>query len=105
MKKFAYLLIVMLAAASSLFLSSCQKAQLQEATSNDPNILQYLQNDSLSRFTKLVTLIDKAGYTTAFNTYGTYTFFAPTNEAIDKYMREKTLPLLNLLQKNNCRMF
>ncbi|HTG55169.1 MAG TPA: fasciclin domain-containing protein, partial [Niabella sp.] len=99
MKKFAYLLIVMLAAASGLFLNSCQKTQLQEATSNDPNILQYLQNDSLSRFSKLVTLIDKAGYTTAFNTYGTYTFFAPTNEAIDKYMREKNIASLESFTK------
>ncbi|MCH5685420.1 hypothetical protein LWM68_14855 [Niabella sp. W65] len=81
MKKFAYLLMVTLATASGLFFNSCQKTQLQEATSNDPNILQYLQNDSLARFSKLVTLIDKAGYSTAFNTYGTYTFLRlPTRQ-------------------------
>ena len=99
MKKFAYLLMVTLATASGLFLNSCQKTQLQEATSNDPNILQYLQNDSLARFSKLVTLIDKAGYTTAFNTYGTYTFFAPTNEAVDAYMREKNIASLESFTK------
>ncbi|MBS1563447.1 MAG: fasciclin domain-containing protein, partial [Bacteroidetes bacterium] len=50
--------------------------------------LEYLQKDSLNRFTKLVSIINKAGYNSAMNTYGTYTMFAPTDAAIDLYLKQ-----------------
>ena len=44
MKKFANLLIVFCTTAVlSLLLTNCKKVALQESTTSDPNILQYLQ--------------------------------------------------------------
>ncbi|MGC4234183.1 MAG: fasciclin domain-containing protein [Niabella sp.] len=99
MKKFANLLFVITTATLSMLLVNCKKVVLQESTTSDPNILQYLQEDSLGRFAKLVSIIDKAGYSTALNTYGTYTFFAPTNDAVDAYLKEKGIASIDGLSK------
>jgi len=75
----------------TLLMMGCQKTKIKETTTDDPNIMDYLQNDSLQRFTKLVSIIDKAEYQTALNSYGTYTFFAPTNDAIDAYLKANNI--------------
>lgn len=104
MKKFANVFNAFCTlAALCLLLTNCKKVALQEITSNDPNILQYLKEDSLARFNKLVSVIDKAGYTTAFNTYGTYTLFAPTNEAVDSYISSKGFASIEALTKEQAQ--
>ena len=89
---------------ASLFLLSvvvlcCTKTRLTRTTSNSPNIMDYLKNDSLNRFTKLVEVINRAEYATELNTYGTYTLFAPTDSAIDAYLKEQNLTSVESLTK------
>jgi len=87
MKKYISVSLGVIAVLIIALMGNCKKATLREATSTDPNILEYLQKDSLQRFTKLVSIIGKAGYNSAMNTYGTYTLFAPTDEAINAYLK------------------
>ncbi len=68
--------------------SSCKKQAIRETTTTDVNILQYLQQDSLQRFTSLVAIIYKVGYNDFLNAYGTYTLFAPTNDAVAAYLKQ-----------------
>jgi uncharacterized surface protein with fasciclin (FAS1) repeats len=88
MKKYIFIPLLLLAVLFVALLGNCKKANLRESTTSDPNILEYLQKDSLQRFTKLVAIINKAGFNSAMNTYGTYTLFAPTDAAIDAYLKQ-----------------
>ncbi len=88
MKRYLPIPILLLAFAGILLLGNCKKVVLVESTTSDPNILEYLQKDSLKRFTKLVAIVDKAGFNSAMNTYGTYTLFAPTDSAINLYLKQ-----------------
>jgi len=46
-----------------------------------------IQNDlSMERF---LDIVDKAGFRGTVHAYGTYTFFVPTNSAVEEYLREK----------------
>ncbi|WP_018628826.1 fasciclin domain-containing protein [Niabella aurantiaca] len=101
MKNYTFICII-----ASLFLAyisgaGCKKLEIKETTTNDPNVMDYLRNDSLNRFTKLISVIDKAGYETALNTYGTYTFFAPTNDAIDAYLKAHNANSIDDLPKED----
>src|SRR4051812_5868164 len=90
MKKYIFIPLIVFTVLA-VFLSNCKKTDLRESTTSDPNILEYLQKDSLQRFTKLVAIIDRTGYSSAMNTYGTYTLFAPTDDAIDLYLKQKNI--------------
>jgi uncharacterized surface protein with fasciclin (FAS1) repeats len=90
MKKIIFIPLIVFTVMTVL-LSNCKKTDLRESTTSDPNILEYLQKDSLQRFTKLVAIIDRTGYSSAMNTYGTYTLFAPTDDAVDLYLKQKNI--------------
>ena len=86
MKNNNYTLTVILAAF--LFLvygSSCRKIQIVTSTTTDVNIYSYLQQHPDS-FSQVTALIDKAGYSSFLNAYGTYTFFVPSNSAVKSYL-------------------
>lgn len=97
MKKLIYLAAACLLLASALNFSGCQKIQIRQTTTEDVNMLQYLEQDSLQRFTELVQIIQKAGYTSFMNAYGTYTLFAPTDSAIDAYLKQKKIASIDAL--------
>ena len=40
-------------------------------------------------FSEFATIVDRAGLTDMLSSYGSYTCFAPTNEAVAKYLEEK----------------
>lgn len=84
-------------------LNSCQKVALKETTTDDVNLLDYLRQDSLGRFTDLVSIIDKAGYDAFMNAYGTYTLFAPTNEAIESYLTKIGKPSIDQLSADELK--
>src|SRR6218665_504877 len=71
---------------SVLLFTGCKKTAIREATTTDVNIYDYLVSDPQGRFTELVKAVNKAEYQAFLNAYGTYTMFAPTNEAIAKYL-------------------
>lgn len=102
MKKYIYIPLVVFIAIAAL-LSNCKKTDLRETTTQDPNILDYLQKDSLQRFTKLLAVIEKTGYSSAMNTYGTYTLFAPTDEAIDNYLKKLNVASIDQLKDSDLK--
>lgn len=87
MKKLLYAALLLAFWALVFSAPGCKKVQIKETTTNDLNLLQYLQQDSAQRFTKLVDIITRVGYTSFMNAYGTYTLFAPTDSAIDAYLK------------------
>src|SRR5689334_9615682 len=70
-----------------IIIDGCKKVQLATSTTQDVNIYGYLQKypDRYAEFTKIV---DKSGYSGFLNAYGSYTLFAPTNEAVKAYLQE-----------------
>jgi uncharacterized surface protein with fasciclin (FAS1) repeats len=69
-----------------IYSNSCRKVQIVTSTTTDVNIYSYLQQHPDS-FSQVTSLIDKAGYSSFLNAYGTYTFFVPTNSAIKYYLQ------------------
>jgi uncharacterized surface protein with fasciclin (FAS1) repeats len=64
---------------------SCKKINVVTSTTSDVNIYDYLKQNPDS-FSQLVKIIDKSGYSGFLNAYGSYTIFAPTNTAVQKYL-------------------
>jgi uncharacterized surface protein with fasciclin (FAS1) repeats len=72
------------------WLSGCKKITIVESTTTDVNIYDYLNKDP-EKYGDLVKIIDRSGYQGFLNAYGSYTMFAPTNDAIKGYLTEKNL--------------
>lgn len=102
MKKYIFVSFSLLCIIAFLF-SNCKKTTLKETTTDDVNILEYLQKDTTGRFTSLVKIIDKAAFSQSMNLYGTYTLFAPTSEAIDKYVKELGKSSVDQLQPDEAK--
>lgn len=64
---------------------ACEKNRLKSTTTDDVNIVGYLNNDAaeFSEFSKIIRLAGADGY---LNAYGSYTVFAPTNVAVKAYL-------------------
>jgi uncharacterized surface protein with fasciclin (FAS1) repeats len=60
-------------------------------TFEEETVATYLQNSE--HFTDFYKMVEKAGLVDLLNAYGTYTCFAPTNEAIQTYYRENGVTL------------
>src|SRR5215831_13490208 len=69
-----------------IYTNSCKKVNIITTTTTDVNIYSYLKQHPDS-FSMVTALADKAGYSAFLNAYGTYTFFVPTNSAINKYLQ------------------
>jgi uncharacterized surface protein with fasciclin (FAS1) repeats len=81
------LLLLLLAGLSiSVFIGSCKKIEIVESTTDDVNIYGYLEKYP-DKYSSFKTIIDKAGYSGFLNAYGLYTFFAPTNDGVQKYLQ------------------
>ncbi|MFA9388534.1 MAG: fasciclin domain-containing protein [Prolixibacteraceae bacterium] len=89
MKSIQYLLlIIFLAGFSALFLTGCQEPEYEERTNYEILIGEYFEQhpDSFSIFLNVL----KRSETIAFlKAYGTYTCFAPTNDAFNAYFDKK----------------
>jgi uncharacterized surface protein with fasciclin (FAS1) repeats len=77
-------------------LNSCKRDYLVLSTTSTVNMYTYLQQnaDQFSLFTKIV---DKAGYASFLNTYGTYTLFAPNNAGVTAYLKANKLANVDAL--------
>lgn len=73
------------------FFSNCKKVALVTSTTEDVNIYGYLQKHP-DQFSELTKILDRTGYDGFLNAYGSYTFFAPTNDAIKAYLTEINKP-------------
>lgn len=79
---------------------NCTLEKFKESTDETLNITDYLkQNDDYSMFLEMLEITNYASF---MNTYGTYTLFLPTNDAIKKYLSDigaaslKDVPLKDL---------
>ena len=75
-----------------LWLSSsmaCQKNQIKVNTTDDVNIVGYLNNhaEDYSLFSRIIERAEASGY---LNAYGAYTLFAPTNAAVKTYLAQQS---------------
>lgn len=66
---------------------SCTQQKYAERTDTQVNILGYLQNDP-DNFSEILDILKLTGNDVFIGTYGTYTFFAPTNDAVDMYLQQ-----------------
>lgn len=65
---------------------SCSEQKIKESTDDTLNITEYLRaNPNYSMF---LEILDITNYASFMNTYGTYTLFLPTNEAVKEYLND-----------------
>jgi uncharacterized surface protein with fasciclin (FAS1) repeats len=70
-----------------LGLFACKKQQFDLLTTTDVNIVDYLRKNP-DQYSELVKALDKTNISPFLNAYGTYTLFAPTNDAFKIYLKE-----------------
>ena len=87
-------IVAIVAGAFALSLNSCKKLEYVTTTTEDVNIYDYLLKYP-DQFSELTKMIDKAGYNSFLNAYGTYTLFAPTNDAIKAYLQQVNKPTVD----------
>lgn len=75
----------LLALLTGLIISSCKKQQFRESTTEDVNIVGYLEKnlDSFSLFKQILDRTDNSAFLDA---YGSYTCFAPTNSGVKAWL-------------------
>jgi uncharacterized surface protein with fasciclin (FAS1) repeats len=103
MKRYAaYLKLMRLTLVVFLTLAflNCTSEKINERTDETVNITDFLrQNDEYSMFLEMLEITN---YSSFMNTYGTYTLFLPSNNAVKNYLADigvasvKDVPLLNL---------
>lgn len=64
---------------------SCRKLKIEEATTEDVNIVGYLDKN-LDSFSLFRQILDKTGNAAYLNAYGAYTCFVPTNSGVKSYL-------------------
>ena len=86
-----------------VFTTSCSDEPLPENyyTFTGEMVSDYLMNRS-DNYSEFITVLQRSGIYGMMATYGTYTCFAPTNEAIDRYLRGRGLNSVDQLSKEDC---
>lgn len=76
-----------------VFLSSCRKKEFDEFYGRPENLGDpiYQQLQTKGNFIKFLECIDKAGYKETLSTAGSWTVFAPTDDAFKTYLQENSL--------------
>lgn len=84
-------------------LNSCVDEQVpgNRYTFTGETIADYLQNNN-EEFSSFITILKRANNWGELDTYGHYTCFAPTNDAIDAYLRQREMTSLDQLTKEDC---
>jgi uncharacterized surface protein with fasciclin (FAS1) repeats len=85
MKRIIFLLTVVSIIMGTFFFAGCKKIKIEESTTDDVNIVGYLdkRSDSFSLFRQI---LERTGNASFLNAYGSYTCFAPTNSGVTKYL-------------------
>lgn len=95
---------IMFSAISLFIFSSC----LDEAhpgtyyTFEDYTIASFLEENGKYDMSYFIEIMKKAKIWGELATYGNYTCFAPTNEAVEIYLREKGYPSVSAIPNNVC---
>ncbi|MBL7739937.1 MAG: fasciclin domain-containing protein [Chitinophagaceae bacterium] len=85
MKRVLLLLTAIITIAGFIFVTGCKKMNIVESTTDDVNIVGYLDKhpDSFSLFRQI---LERTGNAAFLNAYGAYTCFAPTNSGVRAYL-------------------
>ncbi|KQM77196.1 hypothetical protein ASE74_18240 [Pedobacter sp. Leaf216] len=80
------------------FLSSCRKKEFDDFYGRPENLGDpiYQQLQAKGNFSKFLDCIDKAGYKETLSSAGSWTIFAPTDEAFAAYLKENNLTEVNI---------
>lgn len=86
-KLYRYILFAILIGLTNLFITGCEDPDYVERTNYEILIGEYFEQhpDSFSIF---YDVLEKSGTKAFLKAYGTYTCFAPTNHAFEKYFSE-----------------
>lgn len=87
MKKIKLLFVLLLSGYIAVQLPACKKINIRETTTEDVNIVGYLDKrpDSFSLFRQI---LERTGTAAFLNAYGSYTCFAPTNTGVKTYLQK-----------------
>jgi len=80
------------------FLSSCRKKEFDDFYGRPENLGDpiYQQLQAKGNFTKFLDCIDKAGYKETLSASGSWTIFAPTDEAFATYLKDNSLTAVSV---------
>lgn len=78
-------IFILISLVTGLMISGCKKQQFREDTTEDVNIVGYLEKniDSFSLFKQILDRTDNSAF---LNAYGSYTCFAPTNGGVKAWL-------------------
>ena len=77
-----------LLAVLAIIIINCTSEKYKESTDETLNITGYLENNR-EQYSMFLEILETTNYSTFMNTYGTYTLFLPTNEAVKNYLNEE----------------
>lgn len=84
----------------AIVFQNCSEQKIKESTDETLNITEYLRANS--DYSMFLEILDITNYASFMNTYGTYTLFLPTNDAVQQYLKDvgassiAEVPLLDL---------
>lgn len=84
----------------TLTLLNCTSDKIKEFTDQSVNITEYLKQDE--KYSMFLEMLEITNFASFMNTYGTYTMFLPTNDAVKQYLKDvgasslKEIPLKDL---------
>src|SRR5438105_3889695 len=88
MKKTLSSIVILLTAVFAVsYFESCRKLDIVTSTTSDVNIYSYLVQNP-DRFSEFVKILNKTGYNDFLDAYGSYTVFAPDNNAVKNFLQE-----------------
>ncbi|MBQ7442897.1 MAG: fasciclin domain-containing protein, partial [Bacteroidaceae bacterium] len=103
MNKFKkYLMAALVAVAAVAGVTSCSDDIPSESyyTFKGEMLSDYLRNRP--EFSDFTTIVTRAGKMDLLSTYGRYTCFAPTNDAVQLYLRQNNITSLEQLSDQDC---
>lgn len=70
----------------ALVFQNCTEQKIKESTDETLNITDYLRDTE--EYSMFLEVLELTNYASFMNTYGTYTFFLPTNDAVKEYLKD-----------------
>lgn len=103
-KLFHHLRRAILAVAFSFLFVSCWEEVHPGTyyTFTGQTVVDYLEQDSNYHFSSFIKVLKKARVYGELETYGTYTCFAPTDAAFERYLESRNIPSIDSLSFLDC---
>lgn len=99
-RRFVKLLFFLSFVVSGFFYSCIDEVSDQSFyTFTGETIFSYLEKDESGQFTELLKAVEKADLKGLLSSYGTFTFFVPTNDAFESYYKKNETSLEELTVK------